>query len=87
MVPNRPVQEGPEQLEKVIPRSLKKRWCMDDFDIGNKLGRGRFGNVYLVREKRSEYIVALKVRDIYFFHYNLYICEALFHITCLCFHI
>ena len=47
-----PSEEAPE----------KRRWSMDDFDIGNKLGRGRFGNVYLVREKKSEYIVALKAR-------------------------
>lgn len=34
---------------------------MSDFDIGKPLGRGKFGNVYLAREKRSKYIVALKV--------------------------
>jgi hypothetical protein len=37
-------------------------WQLDDFDIGRPLGRGKFGNVYLAREKRSQYIVALKVR-------------------------
>jgi len=36
-------------------------WQLDDFDIGRPLGRGKFGNVYLAREKRSQYIVALKV--------------------------
>ncbi|CAM6128711.1 unnamed protein product [Calypogeia fissa] len=39
----------------------EKRWCIDDFDIGKPLGRGKFGNVYLAREKRSKYVVALKV--------------------------
>ena len=34
---------------------------LSDFDIGKPLGRGKFGNVYLAREKRSKYIVALKV--------------------------
>ena len=34
---------------------------MEDFDIGKPLGRGKFGNVYLAREKQSKYIVALKV--------------------------
>lgn len=35
-------------------------WSLDDFDIGRDLGKGRFGNVYLARERRSGYIVALK---------------------------
>lgn len=41
---------------------LRKRWSIEDFEIGKKLGRGRFGNVYVVREKSSGYIAALKVR-------------------------
>eukprot|EP00243_Klebsormidium_subtile_P013813 TRINITY_DN9388_c0_g1_i1.p1 TRINITY_DN9388_c0_g1~~TRINITY_DN9388_c0_g1_i1.p1 ORF type:complete len:347 (+),score=92.39 TRINITY_DN9388_c0_g1_i1:560-1600(+) len=39
----------------------EKRWQLGDFDIGKPLGRGKFGNVYLAREKASKYIVALKV--------------------------
>ena len=35
---------------------------MKDFDIGRPLGKGKFGNVYLAREKQSKFIVALKVR-------------------------
>jgi hypothetical protein len=38
-----------------------KRWTLDDFDVGKPLGRGKFGNVYLAREKQSKYIIALKV--------------------------
>jgi hypothetical protein len=38
-----------------------KSWELPDFDIGKPLGRGKFGNVYLAREKKSHYIVALKV--------------------------
>lgn len=34
---------------------------MSDFEIGKPLGRGKFGKVYLAREKQSKYIVALKV--------------------------
>ena len=37
------------------------RWTLQDFDIGRPLGKGKFGNVYLAREKSSKYIVALKV--------------------------
>ncbi|CAI0409050.1 unnamed protein product [Linum tenue] len=38
-----------------------RRWTLGDFDIGKPLGRGKFGHVYLAREKRSNHIVALKV--------------------------
>ncbi|KAF0290500.1 Aurora kinase A [Amphibalanus amphitrite] len=38
-----------------------KKWTLDDFEIGRPLGKGKFGNVYLAREKNSRYIVALKV--------------------------
>ncbi|XP_067652460.1 aurora kinase A-like [Haliotis asinina] len=41
--------------------TLKRKWSLEDFDIGKPLGKGKFGNVYLAREKKSKYIVALKV--------------------------
>lgn len=41
--------------------SKKQTWTLADFDIGKPLGKGKFGNVYLAREKRSKFIVALKV--------------------------
>jgi hypothetical protein len=43
-----------------LPRT-EKRWTLQDFDVGKPLGRGKFGNVYLAREKQSQYIIALKV--------------------------
>jgi serine/threonine protein kinase len=43
------------------PPTTKKTWSLDDFEIGRKLGKGRFGNVYVAREKRTKFIVALKV--------------------------
>ena len=30
----------------------ERRWTLSDFDIGKPLGRGKFGNVYLAREKK-----------------------------------
>ncbi|XP_026757705.1 aurora kinase C [Galleria mellonella] len=39
----------------------KKSWSVTDFDLGRPLGKGKFGNVYLAREKESHYVVALKV--------------------------
>ncbi|CAK9303905.1 unnamed protein product [Gordionus sp. m RMFG-2023] len=41
--------------------SSRKKWCVNDFEVGRPLGRGKFGNVYLAREKQTKFIVALKV--------------------------
>lgn len=41
--------------------SGKDRWSLDNFDIGRPLGKGKFGNVYLARERSSKFIIALKV--------------------------
>lgn len=38
-----------------------RQWSLNDFDIGKPLGNGKFGKVYLAREKNSHFIVALKV--------------------------
>ncbi|MES1908779.1 MAG: hypothetical protein MHM6MM_001653 [Cercozoa sp. M6MM] len=38
-----------------------RRWKLSDFDIGKPLGRGKFGNVYLAREKKTKFVCALKV--------------------------
>lgn len=38
-----------------------KVWQLSDFDIGKPLGKGKFGNVYLAREKKSKFIIAIKV--------------------------
>jgi serine/threonine protein kinase len=38
-----------------------RKWTLNDFEIGRPLGQGKFGHVYLAREKQSKFIVALKV--------------------------
>lgn len=48
-----------ETHPKMIDRSLP--WTRGDFQIGKPLGRGKFGRVYLAREKRTRHIVALKL--------------------------
>ncbi|XP_045491722.1 aurora kinase A-B [Colias croceus] len=52
-------------VEPVKPEAKKeekkKQWSISDFDLGRPLGKGKFGNVYLAREKESHYVVALKV--------------------------
>jgi serine/threonine protein kinase len=40
-----------------------RRWALGDFEIGRPLGTGKFGRVYLAREKASQFIVALKVLE------------------------
>ncbi|KAL3282287.1 hypothetical protein HHI36_005475 [Cryptolaemus montrouzieri] len=35
-------------------------WSLNDFELGNRLGRGKFGRVFLAREKKTGYLVALK---------------------------
>lgn len=51
-------KENEENKESV---KQKKVWTLSDFDIGKPLGKGKFGNVYLAREKKTKFIVALKV--------------------------
>jgi len=38
-----------------------KEWKIDDFEFGRPLGTGKFGRVYVAREKASHYVVAIKV--------------------------
>ncbi|XP_058559562.1 aurora kinase B isoform X1 [Neofelis nebulosa] len=70
--PEHPAPEGPpegachpiracphEPLQH--PAHSRRSFTIDDFEIGRPLGKGKFGNVYLAREKKSHFIVALKV--------------------------
>ncbi|XP_036389160.1 aurora kinase B-like [Megalops cyprinoides] len=41
--------------------NTKKCWSLENFDIGRPLGKGKFGNVYLARERQTKFILALKV--------------------------
>ncbi|KAJ3634037.1 hypothetical protein MTP99_010947 [Tenebrio molitor] len=36
------------------------KWSLEDFELGKRLGRGKFGRVYVAREKRTGFVVALK---------------------------
>ncbi|KAM7472124.1 hypothetical protein LguiA_010307 [Lonicera macranthoides] len=46
---------------KTEKQNPKNQWSLEDFEIGKPLGKGKFGRVYLAREIKSQYIVALKV--------------------------
>lgn len=39
---------------------LRYPWSLDDFELGKRLGRGKFGRVYVAREKQTGFVVALK---------------------------
>jgi serine/threonine protein kinase len=43
-----------------VSARVKRPWRLDDFEVGRSLGRGKFGYVYLAREKKTHYIVAIK---------------------------
>ncbi|XP_033146077.1 serine/threonine-protein kinase Aurora-3 isoform X2 [Brassica rapa] len=42
-------------------RDPEKPFSLADFEIGRPLGKGKFGRVYLAREVKSHFVVALKV--------------------------
>ena len=55
-----PLQENEVQREQ--PRKFNPTdWSIDDFEIGKPLGKGKFGHIYLAREKKSKFIVAIKI--------------------------
>ena len=41
----------------------EKRWVLSDFEVGKPLGRGKFGHVYLAREKRVNNMFKLTCTD------------------------
>ncbi|KAL8141262.1 hypothetical protein V2J09_007283 [Rumex salicifolius] len=63
----RPNQKPPQQRKQSQqqqpqkPQIPPRNWSLDDFEIGKPLGRGKFGRVYLAREVKSKFVVALKV--------------------------
>ncbi|VDD89279.1 unnamed protein product [Enterobius vermicularis] len=52
---NRDAGDGKAKKEK------KLEWTLNDFEVGRSLGRGKFGNVYLAREAKSKFVVAMKI--------------------------
>jgi serine/threonine protein kinase len=55
-----PTRRPHQLLAKVTPR---KDWTINDFELGRRLGKGAFGQVYLARERATGYIVCLKIFD------------------------
>lgn len=62
----KPQNEVVLNIEKTMKEIRTKRlpdhkWNLNDFEIGTPLSRGKFGRVYLAREKNTQYMVALKM--------------------------
>lgn len=62
----KPVGGGPVGAGGGAPR---RGWSLEDFEIGRRLGQGKFGRVYLAREKTSGYVAAIKVRSVRVFFF------------------
>ncbi|XP_043088082.1 aurora kinase A [Puntigrus tetrazona] len=55
-------QDRPQQFPSTgSSNTAKKAWSLENFDIGRALGKGKFGSVYLARERQTKFILALKV--------------------------
>ncbi|KAI3886084.1 hypothetical protein MKX03_003665, partial [Papaver bracteatum] len=50
-----------QKKEEENPNPDLYDWGLKDFDIGKPLGKGKFGRVYMAREKKHQYVCALKV--------------------------
>ncbi|XP_072308715.1 aurora kinase A [Eucyclogobius newberryi] len=50
-----------EKMQSKPSKGSQKPWNLENFEIGRPLGKGKFGNVYLARERQSMFILALKV--------------------------
>ncbi|CAD7946213.1 unnamed protein product [Amoebophrya sp. A120] len=50
------------ELTSDLEESVRaSEYTLDDFDIGKLLGRGKFGNVYVARDRLTGFVVALKI--------------------------
>jgi hypothetical protein len=52
----------PQQPQK---EKHSTKWCIDDFNIGRRLGEGSYSTVILVEEKKTGFLCALKVIKVY----------------------
>lgn len=61
-----PHQSKAQQQQLNEKRS--KKWSIDDFNIGRRLGEGSFSTVILVEEKKTGFLCALKVIKVFISH-------------------
>lgn len=64
--PARPVQRSSSSSDPPSPLSGItgfRNYSLDDFEIGRGLGKGKFGKVYLVKDKKTGFVSALKCME------------------------
>ena len=47
----------------MLPTDRRITTCKKDFEFGKRLGKGRYGDVYIVRHKLTGFLCAMKVID------------------------
>ncbi|CAD7972959.1 unnamed protein product [Amoebophrya sp. A120] len=50
-----------DRIEEGIEQDQDAAYCLEDLDVGKPLGKGKFGNIYLARDRISDYVFALKI--------------------------
>jgi len=61
IVENKPLTNQQTAVQSVSsPIKPRQAWSLKNFEIGRPLGRGKFGDVYLARERKTKFIIALK---------------------------
>lgn len=58
------VDKDKSESEENTKTTQKQEWTLSDFDIEHRLGHGRFGKVYLVREKSTKFAYAMKKQNL-----------------------
>jgi hypothetical protein len=48
-------------VQSPVRETANRPWSIDDFTLSKPLGKGKFGNVYLAKQKQTSVTVALKV--------------------------
>lgn len=49
---------------RLLNARKQQELSIDNFTIGKRLGKGRFGNVYMAQDKATNFLFAMKVIDI-----------------------
>lgn len=60
-LPSRNTDENGERSTNSLPEGMPKELHLGMFEIGKPLGKGKFGRVYLAKERTSGFVCALKV--------------------------
>lgn len=60
-VSNKKIQGLSKSFRYFSSNSIKQELSIECFNLGRKLGKGRFGNVYAAQEKSSNLMLAIKI--------------------------